>query len=309
MRKNRVASSSEIRTHVADFLEKLAVERRVSGHTRRAYGADLARFAEHLETLGLDTAEKLALAEPLALRGYVMGLARAGLARRSQARMIASVRSFLRSLSVAGKLPPGMDEFLSSPRTPGRLPRARAVEELERFLGALDGARPRDVRDRALFELIYSSGLRVAELCALDRADVDLQAGTVRVRGGKGGKDRYGLFGSSARQALESYLQSAPAGGELALFRNARGGRLGVRGVRHILRVRLLAQGAQGFTPHALRHSFATHLLDGGADLRAVQELLGHRSLATTQVYTHVSRQRLRDAYSQAHPHARKAGA
>ncbi|MBI3890072.1 MAG: tyrosine-type recombinase/integrase, partial [Candidatus Wallbacteria bacterium] len=124
---------------------------------------------------------------------------------------------------------------------------------------------------------------------------------------GKGGKDRYGVFGEGARKALEQYVRVAPPEPRGPLFRNLRGGRLGVRGVRHTLRQRLLEQGApRGFSPHSLRHSFATHLLDGGADLRSVQELLGHRGLATTQLYTHVSRQRLREAYDQAHPHARR---
>ncbi len=299
--------SSKLSQEVQGFLDKLRTERRYSSHTLRAYGSDLSEFLAYLGRLKVTDPAGLGGLPPLQFRAFVMGLEGRGLSRRSQSRKTAAVRSFLSHLAVIGLVPAGLSDHVVSPRLPARLPRHLGQEEIARFLEGISGDSVADRRDRALFELAYGSGIRVSEICGLDRADLDLAAGSLKVRQGKGGSDRYAVFGDRARQALERYLEfggAAEAGAPL--FRNLRGGRLGVRGVRHVLRQRLLKQAAaRGFSPHALRHSFATHLLDGGADLRSVQELLGHRSLATSQVYTHVSKQKLREAYRLAHPHAR----
>ncbi len=302
------AAESPIARLVEVYLDRLVTDRRMSPHTIRAYRGDLESFTGFLAGSGILSPADLKSVDAPLLRGFVMGLERAGLSRRSQGRRVAAVRSFLRQLAADGVAPAGLNELIVSPKLPKRLPRHLAADELAGFLGKLTGDGLLSLRDRALFELAYGSGLRVSELCNLDRADVDLPGGSLRVRQGKGGRDRYAVFGDAARQALTHYLKSVPDSVVAAapLFVNARGGRIGARGVRHVLRQRLLEQAAaRGFTPHQLRHSFATHLLDGGADLRSVQELLGHKNLGTTQIYTHVSREKLRDAYGKAHPHAR----
>jgi integrase/recombinase XerC len=196
---------------------------------------------------------------------------------------------------------------LPTPRLPKRLPRTLPATELGRALDRLAGDDPASRRDRALLELAYSAGLRLSELVGLNRGDVDAAGGVLRVRG-KGRRERVVPAGRAALAALERYLTGegrARGRGDEPVFVNARGLRLSGRTVQRTVQRRLgqVAAGL-GVSPHALRHSFATHLLDRGADLRAIQELLGHRSLATTQVYTHVSRSRLRKAYEQAHPRA-----
>ncbi len=305
----REAAPTNLLGMADSFLRRLRTAKRCSEHTVRAYGTDVREFVRHLETSGVTEAAGLAALEPAGFRAYVMGLERAGLSRRSQGRKVAAVRAFLEELATDGLVPAGLTEFLTSPKQPRRLPRQLAAEELGGFLGRLGGDGLKDRRDRALFELAYGSGLRVGELVALDLADLDLAEGGLKVRGGKGGRDRHAVFGEAARAALADYLDISNADKTNGpLFRNLRGGRLGVRGVRHILRQRLLQQAAaRGFSPHALRHSFATHLLDAGANLRSVQELLGHSRLATTQLYTHVTREKLREVYGKAHPHARRA--
>jgi site-specific recombinase XerD len=249
------------------------------------------------------------------LRAYLARLASGG-ARSSTAQRLAAIRAFHRFAAREGLAPGDPWGAIATPRLPRRLPRVLEVEQIERLLAAAD-AEPRGalaLRDRALIEVAYAAGLRISELAAADLASTDLVRGEIRVLG-KGRKERIGLLGRPAVAALDAYLEDgrpellarrhASGAAPAAVFLNHRGEPLGVRGLRY--RLDLLRRRAglpEGVSPHTLRHSFATHLLDGGADLRVVQELLGHESLATTQVYTHVAPARLRAVYRQAHPRA-----
>ena len=310
------------------FLGSLAA-RDTSEHTQRSYKATLSAYLGWLATRGVDwrTPTRADLRTYLAVLG--MGRARASTAQR-----LAAIRSFHR-FAAREELAPG-DPWgvIATPRLPRRLPRVLEVEEVERLLAAVDvglegdGAgedapTPSDltiaiaIRDRAIVETAYAAGLRISELATADLASLDLKRGEIRVLG-KGRKERIGLLGRPAKAALVGYLDDGRPvlaarrhgpprddAGPTEIFLNHRGEAIGVRGLRY--RLDLLRQRAGlpvGVSPHTLRHSFATHLLEGGADLRVVQELLGHESLATTQIYTHVSPARLRSAYRGAHPRA-----
>ncbi len=308
------------------FLGALAA-RNASPHTRRAYETAVGTYLRWLEERGVDWRSP---ARPM-LRAYLAMLAE-GHARSSVAQRLAAIRAFHRWAARDGTAEGDPWGAIATPRLPRRLPRVLEVEQVEQLLAAVDAelaaAEARAdpalpialaVRDRAIVETAYAAGLRISELAAVSLPELDLRRGEIRVTG-KGNKQRIGLLGRPAREALAEYLadgrpvlaaQAVRSGTEppAAVFLNHRGGPLGVRGLR--LRLDGLRRRAglpDGITPHTLRHSFATHLLDGGADLRTVQELLGHESLATTQVYTHVSPARLRAAYAAAHPRAR-AGA
>lgn len=270
-----------------------------SVHTLRAYRADLGRLIDHLESQGIT---EPAAVTSLALRGYVGKLARGDAARRSVARRLAAVRSFFRWLLNAKVLATNPAEALPGPKLPRELPRVLSEREMKEFL---EGIAP--ARDRALFELLYSSGMRVSEITGLDLLDVPAGARHVKVRG-KGNRERLCPVGSVASSYLDRYRTERggrPGARREPFFINHRGGRLTVRGVRYLLDRYLLTMGwARRFSPHALRHSFATHLLNNGADLRTVQELLGHQNIATTQVYTQTSLEKLRQVYLRSHPHA-----
>jgi integrase/recombinase XerC len=234
-------------------------------------------------------------------------LYRTGHSAASAARAIAAWRSFSRFCVRRGVLASDPARLLPFPRLPRRLPRTLPALDLSAALDRLSGEDAAARRDRALLEIAYSSGLRLSELVGLNRGDVDLRAGLLRVRG-KGRRERVVPAGETALTAVRRYLAAGGRGEgrpDEPVFVNPRGRRLSGRTVQNVVRRRLAdVAGGLGVTPHALRHSFASHLLDRGADLRAIQELLGHRSLASTQVYTHVTRARLRKAYEQAHPRA-----
>ena len=296
-------------TYVAD-------ERRFSPRTVLAYRSDLDRFADFWEkefaheSAGRTPLRKI---DTLAVRSYMAYLHRARLANRSLARHLSTLRSFLRWACREGHMEKNPARGLATPRVPKTLPRAMSLPDTERLLSAEDeGLIPE--RERALFELLYATGLRVSEVAGLDLEDVDFSERLVRVTG-KGSRERIVPFGESAADALRTYLPSRaalrhqvedddPEAGE-PLFVNARGGRLTPRSMARLLKRRLRAAGLPAqISPHALRHTFATHLLQAGADLRAIQELLGHASLSTTQKYTHLDAARLREVYVNAHPKA-----
>ncbi|SDS56156.1 tyrosine recombinase XerC [Microterricola viridarii] len=297
---------------IEQFALYLRVERGFSPNTERAYRQDLRSLASFAEARGAAGPEGVDLA---LLRDWLWVGTEAGLARASIARRAASARGFTAWLTRTGRVENDLGLRLRAPK-PGRaLPRVLAQPQMSDLLGGLTAraaeGEPQALRDLALIELLYASALRVSELVALDVDALDLDRLTVRALG-KGNKERVVPFGVPALSALVDYLRrgrpallpgEAPA--PRALFLGARGGRLGTRAV-HTLVARLLADvpGAGPAGPHALRHTAATHLLDGGADLRAVQELLGHASLGTTQIYTHVSTERLRESYRTAHPRA-----
>ncbi|MEE8412729.1 MAG: tyrosine recombinase XerC [Acidobacteriota bacterium] len=297
---------------VRRFLANLADQRRLSPETIRAYSSDLGQFGQFLRDehcngvapgpRGIDT---------LAVRGFVAHLMRSGLSKTSVARKLSSVRSFLRHAVREGRVDVNAAEGIPTPRAPKPLPRTLTVDEVFVLLDAIGGQDTPSVRDRAILELLYAAGLRVSELVGLDLRDIDLTGGIVRALG-KGNKERLVPFGSHAQKALRTWLTaSAPlrerGGDDDALFLNLRGGRLTDRSVRRILNIRLREAAIHAkLSPHDLRHTFATHMLGSGADLRAIQELLGHASLSTTQRYTHVSADALMKVYDKAHPRARK---
>jgi site-specific recombinase XerD len=315
------------------FLRSLEA-RDTSPNTQRSYRATCAAYLGWIDAHGSDWRAP----GRTALRTYLAELTE-GHARTSVAQRLAALRAFYRYCARAGIVPGDPWGAISTPRLPRRLPRVLEVDEVEALLAVVDAdldridaagqgttgmgrgrhdpelARAIALRDRALVETAYAAGLRISELAAADLGSLDLRRGQLRVLG-KGRKERIGLLGGPAREALRAYLEegrgvlAARAGAgqepETAVFLNHHGSPLGVRGLRGRLdRLRRAAGLPEGVSPHTLRHSFATHLLEGGADLRVVQELLGHESLATTQIYTHVSPGRLREAYRDAHPRAR----
>jgi integrase/recombinase XerC len=291
---------------VPAFLQYLAAERGASPHTLRSYAADLAELGRFLHAAKMGG---LAAADARTLRAYLAWLHGRGLAKSSIARKLATARSCFRFLARRGYIAANPARQVASPRLPRRLPSFLPKDESKELLDAPveDSAAGR--RDRALLELLYASGLRVAECCGLDVEDLDRRHGTVRVLG-KGGKERVVPVGDAALDALDAYLSAAGGrdrrgAGSGPLFQNPRGGRLTTRSVRSIVRRRARAAGiARRVTPHTLRHTFATHLLGEGADLRLIQELLGHSRLSTTQRYTHVSPEHLMKVYDAAHPRA-----
>lgn len=303
-----------MRDLIARFLEHLSGERRLSPHTIRAYAGDLERFARFLERDFLDLPDESGLTravvaevDALAVRSFLGSLAQKTDAA-SRARALAAIRTFFRWTARLGLTPGNPATVVRSPKIARKLPRHLRAGETETLLEAAAGTDPAGLRDRALLEVLYASGLRVAELVGLDWRDVDLRERMLRVLG-KGGKERMVPFGSHAEKALRDWRDaraSWPNGDSEPIFVNRKGQRITDRSVRRILdRYVASAALAHGVHPHTLRHTFATDMLEGGADLRAIQELLGHASLATTQRYTHVDLDRLRTAYRASHPRAR----
>ena len=286
------------------FLRYLERERNASPHTIRAYGEDLAQFADHLRReLGRDPRPEDA--DHLAIRGFLAELHRRGLAKSSSARKLAGLRTFFRYLCREGRLATNPARVLATPRKEKRIPAVLDEAQVQTLL-EVPGDGLEATRGRAILELLYATGIRCAELVALDVGEVDLDARMVRVLG-KGRKERIVLFGHRAQEELRAWL---PERVRLrpktdALFLNARGGRLTDRSVRALVARRVKQTAlARRCSPHTLRHSFATHLLTRGADLRAIQELLGHASLSTTQRYTHVDTRHLLEVYKKTHPRA-----
>jgi site-specific recombinase XerD len=275
--------------------------------TRRAYGSDLGQLAEWAGAHELEPGA----VDARALRRFAGVLSERGLSRSTVARKLASIRAFYRVLVERGELEASPADLVASPRRDSHLPTVLTRSEVGGLLDGMPAATPLELRDRAMFELAYSSGLRAEELVSLDLASLDRDGEQLRVEG-KGAKTRIVPAGEHAWRALDDYLERGRAQlattdgrAEPALFLSRTGRRLATTDVRRRLRLALRRAGVQAAaSPHALRHSFATHLLDGGADLRAIQELLGHGSLSTTQTYTRVESRRLRKAYAEAHPRA-----
>jgi integrase/recombinase XerC len=293
-------------TAIDRFLAHLAGERGASPLTRKAYREDLLQLEEFLRSAGCRGPGD---ATSAILRRFASGLHSAGYAASTVARKLASMRSFFAFGQREGWVRVNPAKPLRGPKRGRRLPKFLTGDEIGRLLAAPRPEALGGLRDRAVLELMYSAGLRVQELVNLDIGDLDLANATVRVRG-KGRRERLGIVGAHARAALRAWLADRPrpaaARGPVPLFTNKLGGRLSVRGVARLLEKHLAAAGLAGrASPHTLRHSFATHLLDAGADIRSVQELLGHKSLVTTQIYTHVTTARLLDAFDKAHPRAR----
>jgi site-specific recombinase XerD len=279
--------------------------RGVAERTRRAYGVDMGELATWAAAQGIEPAA----VTYRVLRGYAARQSDRGAAPRTLARKLASARAFFRSMVEHGDMTANPADLLPAPKLPQTLPRTIKPADVAALLDRIPATTPLELRDRALFEVAYACGLRAEELVNLDVGSVDFDAEQVRVEG-KGGKTRVVPAGEPALAAVGRYLERARpalagAGGDPALFLSKSGRRLSTSDVRRRLRVWARHAAAQGAVhPHALRHSFATHLLEGGADLRAIQELLGHASVSTTQVYTRVESTRLRAAYLRSHPRA-----
>jgi integrase/recombinase XerD len=288
------------------FLSHARVEKGLAANSVEAYGRDLRRYVEHLESMGLASWERVGRTE---VRAHLAELVRRGISPRSQARALSAIRS-LHALLVAEKLAPAnATDEIGAPRAGRKLPEPLSRVDVEHLLAAPDVRKPAGRRDRAMLELLYATGLRVTELVSLEINDVDLES-RVLVARGKGSKERLVPMGAPAAEAVKLYL----AGGRDALLRGRRSKDLFVtpRGRRMTRQgmAKLLSRYARGagirrpISPHKLRHSFATHLLEGGADLRAVQAMLGHADVTTTQIYTHVDRSHARRLHERFHPRA-----
>jgi integrase/recombinase XerC len=294
---------------IAQFLRYLSVERNASEHTLKGYREDLMALADYLA----DDSGHVAPPESITtteLRGFVAALGDAGYAKTSIARRMASVRSFFRFGQREGWIESNPAAAIRNPRKSRKLPNFLTTDEIGRLFEAPNVRSALGLRDRAILETLYSAGLRVSELVGMCDGDLDLNQGIVRVRG-KGRRERLAPVGSYASEALRAWLAKRrlsprePVGPLAPVFVNKLGTRLTTRSVGRLLEKYINLTGLDGRTsPHTLRHSFATHLLDRGADIRSVQELLGHKSLVTTQIYTHVSTTKLRSAYEKAHPRA-----
>jgi integrase/recombinase XerD len=314
--------SDELDGLLAEYESWLRVERGLAPNSLSAYRRDLRRYAEYLRRRGVtgDGGASVNAVDEAIVSGYVDELEQArtddGLRRYKEssiARALAAVRSFHRFCVEEGLLDADPSGDVGAPRVPQGIPKALTEAQVDALLGAVPGDGPRPRRDRAILEVLYAGGLRISELVGLALGDVDLYDGLVRVMG-KGSKERVVPLGRSAREAVGDYLTTgrpelsgAGRQRQTALFLNARGGRLTRQGAWLIVRAAGDRAGLAGrLFPHVLRHSCATHMLDHGADIRVVQELLGHASLSTTQVYTKVSPERLRAVYDAAHPRARR---
>ncbi len=289
-----------MKDHIDKFLKYLEIERDVSPHTLRAYRKDLSEFFRFANI----NPEDVELAE---VRGFVADQIKSGLNKTTVSRRLASVRSFFKFLYREGykKLNPA--KLVPNPKTPKLLPRFLSVDDIFSLVEKPEGRGLLSARDRAILELLYSSGLRVSELSGLDVEDINTKEGLLKVKG-KGKKERIVPVGSKALDAVKSYLvERIPVKKkDKAMFLNRSGSRLTDRGVRRVVVKYARMIGISGrIGPHALRHSFASHLLQGGADLRVIQELLGHSSLSTTQKYTHLDVTHLIDVYDNAHPFAK----
>jgi integrase/recombinase XerC len=314
--------------HLKRFLQFLRLNRNASPHTVRAYESDLSQFIAHAAAGAGIKRSELAPAQlnRAAIRRFLGELHALGQTRASSARKLAAVRTFLRYLRREGIIEDDPGALVATPKRDIRMPAHLSEQEIVALLAAAPDTTPLGRRDRAILELFYASGLRLSELVGLDLDDVNLSGRMSRVRG-KGGKERLVPFNTSAAKAIRAYLNDREAlvraGQEgraatlsrqanrqrHALFVNYRGGRLTVRSVDRLVRRYVAATSARmGISPHALRHSFATHLLQRGADLRAIQELLGHAQLSTTQRYTHVNAAQLVEVYRKSHPRAGRAG-
>jgi len=306
------AAKSPGRLEVAAFLEHLEKERQVSPNTVKAYRRDLEAFVDFLDRhAGGDW--DFGQVDRLGIRGFLGELQREGLAKRSMARSLSAVRTLYRFLQAQRGLEQSPVRAAKAPKLgrhlPGYLDRDRTEAMFAALAARAAGGDRVGIRDLAIMELFYSSGLRLSELTGLNLLDLDLLSDQVKLRG-KGRKERLVPLGSRASRALRHYLEEREALGALpgadrqAVFVGRRGRRLTARTIQRIVHRALDAVGGDGLRTHSLRHTFATHLLDAGADLRAVQELLGHASLSTTQIYTHTSVERLKKVYQQAHPRA-----
>jgi len=296
-------------SHVRRFLRHLDIERNFSPHTLKSYQEDLKQFLAALRQPGNGSTTAWREVDALLLRRFLASLSKAGYAKSSIARKLACLRSFFRFLCRLGVVEANPVAAMRTPKQDKKLPLFLTDQEVEVLLSAPADDTTLGLRDRAILETLYATGMRVSEVVGMDLGDLDLDEQIVVIRG-KGRRERLAPFGSWAVRALKAYLDlTKPTRGphrpQQPTFLNKNGQRLTARSVRRMLDKYLAQSGLDSrISPHTLRHSFATHLLNRGADIRSVQELLGHQSLSTTQIYTHVTTTRLRQTYQKAHPRA-----
>ncbi len=311
---------------VRQFLDYLKLEKHFSDYTVKSYGADLIQFGQflmgeigqsHRSATTADGSgaldERQFKCEPITIREFLAYLYGQNYTKSTTARKLATLRSFYKFLIRRGHVSVNPLSTIRTPKQEKRLPKCLDLEQVQKLLEAPGDGDVLSARDKAMLEVLYSSGIRVSELVELEMADIDLQEGILRVKG-KGRKDRLTPIGSQAIKALQRYFEMRTNDGKASpalqtptarVFLNKHGQSLSTRSVRRKLDKYLLAAGLDpGISPHTLRHSFATHLLNNGADLRSVQELLGHQSLSTTQIYTHLTTNRMKEVYDAAHPRA-----
>lgn len=286
--------------HLDLFLAYLTVEKGLTKNTLEAYSRDISAYLDFLED------KELRHVRPTDVARFIAKLKAAGLAPRSRARALSAVRMFHRFLVVENYAEFNPTSVIESPRVPGKLPSVLSIKDVDALLSAPSGNSLTDIRDRAMLQLLYATGLRVSELIAIKRSDVNLQAGYL-MTSGKGEKERLIPVGDAATSAIRDYLLVSSANptlaGERSLFLTRLGSSMSRQAFWNIVKKRALEAGIlQSISPHTLRHSFATHLLENGADLRSVQMMLGHADLATTQIYTHVSGDRLKKIHKELHP-------
>lgn len=291
---------------IEEYMDYLGVERGLAANTLESYGRDLRQFASYIRKLSIADWGSLNRNQILI---YLDGLKKQGKSTATVSRSLASIRSFFKFLNREGKISLDPAAELDSPKVVKKLPSVLSLEQVELLLYRPDALSPGGIRDRAMFEVLYATGIRVTELVTLNISDVNIEAGFVRCLG-KGSKERIVPLGSVAIKALNVYLTSARprlvrSREVRSLFVNHHGRQLTRQGFWKLLKKYAREAGIEvNITPHTLRHSFATHLLENGADLRAVQEMLGHADISTTQIYTHVTKSRLREIYDKAHPRA-----
>ncbi len=294
-----------MRSHIESFLQYMTVEKRMSANTRQAYASDLTQYASTLTQLGVENWKEVTRSH---IVKHVEELSQAGRASSSLRRAVSSIRMFHHHLKMTGVTTTDPSLYLESPKAEKQLPDTWSQAEVERLLDSVPTSDPLSLRDRAMLELLYGTGMRVSELLGLDLDDLQFELGYLQCEG-KGERARIIPVSSVAQSFVERYIQQARNGlggrETEALFLNGRGGRLSRQGFWKMIKRRAKLAGIdKEITPHVLRHSFATHLLENGADLRAIQQMLGHADLATTQVYTHVNKSRLHDVYRKHHPRA-----
>jgi integrase/recombinase XerC len=322
---NKAVAEKNFSPLVRQFLDYLRLEKHFSDYTVKSYGADLIQFGQFLagEIGASHTAqprngstldEKQLAVEPLTVREFLAYLYAQNYTKSTTARKLATLRSFYKFLIRRGMLSVNPLSTIRTPKQEKRLPKCLDLEQVQKLLDAPGDADLLSARDKAMLEVLYSSGIRVSELVELEMSDLDLTEGVLRVKG-KGRKDRLTPIGSQAIKALQRYFdlraldsRSQQSTHATRVFLNKHGEPLSTRSVRRKLDKYLVQAGLDpGISPHTLRHSFATHLLNNGADLRSVQELLGHQSLSTTQIYTHLTTSRMKEVYDQAHPRANES--
>ena len=289
---------------LAKYTRYLELERSISPLTVRNYTSDIKSFLDFLHNSGLDSLEKV---DRIIMRHYLGSLHEAGIARSSISRKLSALRSFYRYLNRERLINVDPLATITAPKLEKRLPTFLNIHDIQRLIEAPERATPQGLRDRAILELLYAAGLRVSEIVRLDIGDINLSSLEIRIWG-KGAKERIGLMGKPAEEALRLYLRYGRTKLQgkretRAIFLNRSGGRMSERSIQRIIRKYAKKAGIDvRVFPHIMRHTFATHLLDGGADLRVVQDLLGHSKLSSTQIYTHVTRSQIRRTYLAAHP-------